>query len=55
MKLLDLFKRKTVVRASTKEMRQEWTKYQQTHEQLARELGRDIQFRARMGESQGVK
>ena len=55
MNILDLFKRKTVVRASTKEQRDQWRKSDKLHQQLAKECGLDVEFSARMGEALGVK
>ncbi|MCZ4270920.1 hypothetical protein [Maritalea porphyrae] len=43
------------VRAASKEQKKAERKYIETHMQLARELGLDVEFRARMGEVQGVK
>lgn len=50
MNIRDLFKRKTVVRASNKEQRDQWRREQAVHQQLAKECGLDVQFNARMGE-----
>jgi len=55
MNIFKLFKRREVIRASTKEQRDQWRKSDELHQQLAKECGLDVQFNARMGEAQGVK